>query len=183
MLKMLAHLLGEVPDQELIRQSVVEAFCAKAGIAGAMLPALIKKSATIPATSLLFNIDQKAPLIDKSQTDALLQVFVKVFNESRGYYGGEPSVARFERDLDRRNLLHNFKDKFQEIAGVPWEQGREEGILSEQAVTQAWAEITDGQTTENILARYESQFTFDRGFRRGAECLKSRSQTTAAFPG
>jgi hypothetical protein len=158
LLKMLAHLLGDVPDQSYPREAVVEAFTQKAGD-DAMLAASLAKTARIPATSLLFNIDQKAPLIDKNQTDALLQVFLKVFNEARGYYSGEPSVARFERDLDRRGLLGQFKETFLSVAGVPWEQGREEGILQEHNVTEAWSKVTGEPTTEMILSRYEDQFT------------------------
>ncbi|MDR1077869.1 MAG: BREX system P-loop protein BrxC, partial [Propionibacteriaceae bacterium] len=157
LLKMLAHLLGDVPDQSYPREEVIAQFKAKAS-ADAMLAASITKTASTPATSLLFNIDVKAPLIDKSQRDALLQVFVKVFNEARGYYSGAPSVARFERDLDRRGLLDQFKTTFQAVAGVPWEQGREEGILQEHNVTQAWSKVTDEPTTEMILSRYEDQF-------------------------
>jgi len=161
LLKMLAHLLGDVPDQSYLRQEVIAQFKTKAEAAGdQMLAASLTRIASIPATALLFNIDVKAPLIDKSQRDALLQVFLKVFNEARGYYAGDPSVARFERDLDRRGLLDPFRQAFAQIAGVPWEQGREEGILQEHNVTQAWSKATGEPTTENILSRYEEQFRF-----------------------
>lgn len=158
LLKMLAHLLGDVPGSISERKRTSEAFSAKAED-DSMLGGLLARAARIPATSLLFNIDQKAPLIDKNQTDALLQVFVKVFNEARGYYAGEPSVARFERDLDRRGLLEAFKTAFAEVAGVAWEQGREEGILQEHNVTEAWSRVTGEAGTANILARYEAQYS------------------------
>jgi len=87
LLKMLAHLLGDVEGQEFSRDRVSESFRSKAQ--GAFLPALLAKAGRIPAKSLLFNIDQKATLISKDQTDALLKVFVKVFDESRGYYGNQ----------------------------------------------------------------------------------------------
>src|SRR5687767_13909539 len=98
LLKMLAHLLGDVEGQAFDRANVSENFRTKSS--GAFLPALLTKAERIPAKSLLFNIDQKATLISKDQTDALLKVFVKVFDESRGYYGNQGYVARFERDLD-----------------------------------------------------------------------------------
>lgn len=159
LLKMLAHLLGDVPGgRDATRSAATEAFAAKAE-GDSMLGGLLARTERIPATSLLFNIDQKAPLIDKNQNDALLQVFVKVFNEARGYYPGEPSVARFERDLDRRGLLDRFKEVFQEVAGVLWEEGREEGILQEHNVTEAWARVTGGPATDSILARYEDQYS------------------------
>ncbi|MDN5760069.1 MAG: DUF6079 family protein, partial [Tomitella sp.] len=93
LLKMLAHLLGDVEGQEFDRARVSASFRSKAS--GAFLPALLTKADRIPAKSLLFNIDQKATLIAKDQTDALLKVFVKVLDESRGYYGNHGHVARF----------------------------------------------------------------------------------------
>ena len=158
LLKMLAHLLGDVPGEGAARRPAAEAFAAKAQ-GDAMLGGLLARAGRIPATSLLFNIDQKAPLIDKNQTDALLQVFVKVFNEARGYYSGDPSVARFERDLDRRGLLGDFTAAFEDAAGVAWEQGREEGILQEHNVTLAWSRVTGEAGTHNILSRYEDQYS------------------------
>ena len=96
LLKMLAHLLGDVEGQAFLRDKVSESFLTKTS--DAFLAASLKKAAAIPAKSLLFNIDQKATLISKDQTDALLRVFVKVFDESRGYYGNQGHVARFERE-------------------------------------------------------------------------------------
>lgn len=160
LLKMLAYLLGDVPGRPSARKRTVESFKKKAEAEkDGFLRGKLVQVERISATSLLFNIDQKAPLIDKNQTDALLQVFVKVFNEARGYYAGEPSVARFERDLDRRGLLENFKHAFSQTTGVPWEQGREEGILQEHNVTQAFSQVTGEPASENILSRYEEQYS------------------------
>ncbi|WP_454226891.1 hypothetical protein [Propioniciclava flava] len=94
--KMLAHLLGDVEGDDFPRERVSESFRAKA--TDAFLPPLLHKADRIPAKSLLFNIDQKATLISKDQTDAYYAV--KVFDESRGYYGDQGHIARFERQLD-----------------------------------------------------------------------------------
>ena len=160
LLKMLAFLLGDVPGRLSARKHAVDSFKKKAEAEkDAFLRSKLTQVEHIPATSLLFNIDQKAPLIDKNQTDALLQVFVKVFNEARGYYAGEPSVARFERDLDRRGLLEDFQQAFSQIAGLPWEHGREEGILQEHNVTRAFSQVTGDPASESILSRYEEQYS------------------------
>ena len=58
LLKMLAHLLGDVEGQDFDRAQVADSFRSKAE--GAILPALLTKAERIPAKSLLFNIDQKA---------------------------------------------------------------------------------------------------------------------------
>ncbi|MCI1218827.1 BREX system P-loop protein BrxC [Bifidobacterium crudilactis] len=159
LLKMLAYLLGDVECQDYSRAVVSQSFKSKAE-GDAFLSASLAKAERIPAKSLLFNIDQKATLISKDQTDALLKVFVKVFDESRGYYGNQGHVARFERDLDNRGELLAFKDAYARISGRDWLQGREEGVLEEGNVAQAYAEIT-GQTTgtpTNILTKYRNDY-------------------------
>jgi hypothetical protein len=158
LLKMLAHLLGDVEGQNFPRESVSESFQFKAQ--GAFLPALLTKADRILAKSLLFNIDQKATLISKDQTDALLKVFVKVFDESRGYYGNQGHVAKFERDLDNRGQYESFKAAYGRIAGRDWAQGREEGVLEEINVAKAYAEVS-GQTETtptNILTNYRNEY-------------------------
>jgi hypothetical protein len=158
LLKMLAHLLGEVEGKDFPRERVSESFRSKAS--GAFLPALLTKAERIAAKSLLFNIDQKATLISKDQTDALLKVFVKVFDESRGYYGNQGHVARFERDLNNRGQYEAFKDAYARIAGRDWIQGREEGVLEESNVAKAYAEISgqsEGAPT-NILTKYRNEY-------------------------
>lgn len=159
LLKMLAHLLGDVEGQDFDRASVSDSFRAKS--TGAFLPALLDRADRIDATSLLFNIDQKATLISKDQSDALLKVFVKVFDEARGYYGNQGHVARFERDLDNRGQYRAFQDAYRRIAGKEWVQGREEGVLEEANVARAYAEVigqTDGAPT-NILTKYRSDYS------------------------
>jgi hypothetical protein len=152
-------LLGDVEGQEFDRTKVSDSFHAKAS--GAFLPALLTKAERISAKSLLFNIDQKATLITKDQADALLKVFVKVFDESRGYYGNQGHVARFERDLDNRGQYDAFKDAYKRISGRDWTQGREEGVLEEPNVAKAYAEVsgqTEGAPT-NILTKYRNEYS------------------------
>ena len=159
LLKMLAHLLGDVEGQEFERERVSESFRSKAH--GAFLPALLTKTDRIPAKSLLFNIDQKATLIAKDQTDALLKVFVKVFDESNGYYGNQGHIARFERDLDNRDQYEAFKAAYARISGRDWTQGREEGVLEEVNVAKAYAEVS-GQTEAaptSILTKYRNEYS------------------------
>ena len=155
LLKMLAHLLGDVEGQDFDRAKVSESFRAKSS--GAFLPALLTKAERIPAKSLLFNIDQKATLISKDQTDALLKVFVKVFDESRGYYGNQGHVARFERDLDTRGQYDAFKEAFERIAGIPWTQGREQSALEGASIDRAFAEV-NGEATDGIIKQYQASY-------------------------
>jgi len=161
LLKMLAHLLGDVDSQDFPRSQVSESFRAKT--TDNFLKASLKKAEGIPAHSLLFNIDQLADAQGGDKTDAILKVFIKVFNNSRGYYGMQPHVAAFERDLDSRGLLAQFTETYERIAGLPWREGRELDVLEEQNVAAAYAAIT-GTTSgapENILEKYRDSYRVD----------------------
>ncbi|MFG1346539.1 BREX system P-loop protein BrxC [Xanthobacter autotrophicus DSM 431] len=156
LLKMLALLLenrdvGGSPAYELFKQK-----CAHNEI----LAADLRKAVSIPSKSILFNIDQKADVISKEQIDALLSVFHKVFDEMCGYYGKQPHIAQFERDLDSRGLLDTFKAAYQPIAGKPWDRGREQALLENANVAKAYAQATGADLSEGqgILTRYRQDF-------------------------
>src|SRR5699024_3198834 len=152
---MLAHLLGDVDRQAFSREKVSEAFLRKTD--DARIIASLKKAAAIPAKSLLFNIDQKATLIAKDQTDALLKVFVKVFDESRGYFGNDGAVARFEEDLDNRGQYEAFKAAFATHAGIDWSQGREQTALEGHNIDKAFAEV-NGEANPGIIGQYQKSY-------------------------
>jgi hypothetical protein len=156
MLKMLAHLLGDVEGQDYPRQKVSDSFRAKTP--DAFLPGLLNKTDRRPGKSLLFNIDQKATLISKDQTDALLKVFVKVFDESRGYYGNQGHVARFERDLDNRHQYEAFQEAFERIACIPWSQGREQTALEGPNIDRAFTHV-DGKTHTGVVQQYSRDYS------------------------
>lgn len=155
LLKMLAHLLGDVDGQAFSRDKVSESFLAKTS--DEFITASLRKAAAIPAKSLLFNIDQKATLIAKDQTDALLKVFVKVFDESRGYFGNDGAVARFEEDLDKRGQYEAFKTAFAKYAGIEWSQGREQTALEGHNIDRAFLEV-NGEANPGIIAQYQKSY-------------------------
>lgn len=120
----------------------------------------LKRAAAIPSKSIIFNIDQKADIISKSQIDALLSVFVKVFDEMSGYYGKQGHIARFERDLDGRNQYEPFKEAYRKIAGQEWFFGREQALLESRNIAEAYAKATgtDEPGTTGILDKYRSEY-------------------------
>lgn len=115
----------------------------------------LRKAVSIPSKSILFNIDQKADVISKSDVDALLSVFQKVFDEMCGYFGKQPHIAQFERDLDERGQLAEFKTAFEKASGKPWERGREQVILEKKNIATAYASIT-GDDVSDIISQYRS---------------------------
>src|SRR5690606_20958149 len=123
-----------------------------------ILRADLTKAISIPSKSILFNIDQKADVISKTQIDALLSVFQKVFDEMCGYYGKQGHIGQFERDLDSRGIYAAFKDSYARIAGKPWERGREQALLEGPSIAKAYAEASgaDAASAEGILGKYRS---------------------------
>ncbi len=121
----------------------------------------LRKASAIPSKSILFNIDQKAEIISKTQVDALLSVFAKVFDEMCGYYGKQGYIAQFERDLDNRNLYDSFKKSYGEIAGKPWERGREEVVFEGRNIARAYAAATgdDESVGKGIIDKYRSDYS------------------------
>lgn len=123
-----------------------------------MLLGALRKAVSVPSKSILFNIDQKADVISKTDVDALLSVFQKVFDEACGYYGKLPHIAQFERDLDDRDQLAAFKDAYAAAAGKPWERGREQAALERKNIATAFASVTGGDPADaaDILGQYRA---------------------------
>ena len=117
----------------------------------------LKKAVSIPSKSILFNIDQKADVISKTQLDALLAVFVKVFDEECGYYGKQPYIAEFERDLDTDGLFDAFKNKFREVSSKDWEWARQRTKRMTSQIDEAYNAVT-GQSVSDILDKYRSDY-------------------------
>lgn len=156
LLKMLALLLE---NRQVDGSTALDIFLPKIKDDDELLRAQLKKAVAIPSKSILFNIDQKADIISKTQVDALLSVFVKVFNEMCGYYGKQGYIAQFERDLDSRELFQPFKEAYQSIANKPWERGREQALLETGNIAKAYAQITneDLALAKGILDKYRAQ--------------------------
>lgn len=156
LLKMLALLLE---NRQVDGSNALDIFLPKIKEGDELLRAQLKKAVAIPSKSILFNIDQKADIISKTQINALLSVFVKVFNEMCGYYGKQGYIAQFERDLDSRELFQSFKEAYHSIANKSWERGREQALLETGNIAKTYAQITgeDLALTKGILDKYRTQ--------------------------
>lgn len=154
LLKMLALLLE---NREVDGRRAADIFLEKEKIKDApMIRGLLQKAVAIPSRSILFNIDQKADVISKTDVDALLAVFQKVFDDSCGFYGKQPHIAQMERDLHGRGQLDTFKAAFHTASGKPWERGREQALLEARNIATAFAAATGGDPADakDILNQY-----------------------------
>ena len=156
LLKMLALLLE---NRAIDGPSTLDLFLPKCGD-NEILRGDLRRAVAIPSRSILFNIDQKADVISKTQIDALLAVFVKVFDEMCGYYGKQGHIAQFERDLDGRGLYADFQQAYEQAAGRTWESGREQALLESRNIARAYAAVAGGDPSDatGILDKYRSEY-------------------------
>jgi hypothetical protein len=154
LLKILALLME---NREVEGAKVLDIILPKCGD-NEILKGDLKRAVNIPSKSILFNIDQKADVISKTQVDALVAVFVKVFDESCGYYGKQSYIAQFERELDQDNLLDKFKDAFEAASSKDWEWSRIRAKRFASHIDDAYRSVT-GQEVSGILDKYRSDYS------------------------
>lgn len=88
-----------------------------------MLMGDIQRATKGTADVILFNIDAKAD--SKSDRDAILQVFLRVFNEKLGFSGDAPHIADMERHLVSKGAYEAFKTAFADSNGSNWNKERD----------------------------------------------------------
>lgn len=156
LLKILSLLLE---NRALDGISVLDLFLPKV-VDNEILRGDLKRAVAIPSKSILFNIDQKAEIISKSQVDALLSVFAKVFDEMCGYFGKQGYIAQFERDLDTRGLYGKFREEYAKISGKPWDMGREQTIFEGDSIAKAYASVSGASedSAKGILDKYRKDY-------------------------
>lgn len=89
-----------------------------------MVLADMRLAATIPTDVVLFNIDSKGEQSGKQDKDAIVSVFLKVFNEMQGFCGAIPFLADLERKLSEEGRYEEFKELFEDSFGTPWTEAR-----------------------------------------------------------
>ena len=90
---------------------------------------------------ILFNIDSRANPEDKE--NAILKVFLKVFNERLGYSGDYPHLANMERMLDDEGLYQSFKDEFFNLTQATWESSRKKFNFKKDQMVKTLCKVTD----------------------------------------
>src|SRR3989344_2973089 len=103
---------------------------------------------------ILFNIDSKANTAGKGP-EQIVNVFMKVFNEKRGYLGDVFWIAELEEDLDYKGLYDKFKAEFKKISGNTWESKREAYAFEQDSIIEALCKI-GYQSKESLERLFES---------------------------
>ena len=127
----------------------------------AMLFGDIHSAVSKPTDVILFNIDSRANT--DAGDNAILKVFLKVFNERVGYCADFPHIAHLERELDKRNQYQAFKDKFFEMTGSAWESQRDAYDFYRDELSQSLASASNQslESTRQWVEQLENNFPLD----------------------
>lgn len=136
-LKILAYLLE---NRKVCGKSAIDYFLDENKIKDSSVAADMKLALSVSTDVILFNIDSKSETSGKKNKDAILRVFLKVFNEKMGF-SANPHVADLERQLKDENLYEAFKEKYKEITGDDWIESRHKFNFFKDRVVRALSEI------------------------------------------
>lgn len=120
-LKILSYLLA---NKTIEGKRAIDYFIDDHKIVDDMVLADMKLAADTPSDVVLFNIDSKSDSTSKQDKDAIVNVFLKVFNEMRGFCGSMPHLADLEAQLSDDGKFDEFKAAFKDVTGDDWEDER-----------------------------------------------------------
>lgn len=160
-LKILSYLL----DDEIVEgKHALDYFKDDNKIVDSMVLANMERAARISSDVILFNIDaeSKSKGNGEEDKDPIVDVFLRVFNKMRGYYGGNPYIAELEAQLDEDGKYHEFQEAFQKAdrRGRTWLDARNKFKFVQPAIKQALVDIgyMDEASAENTLADTKNPF-------------------------
>ena len=122
-LKILSYLLE---NREVEGKKALDYFVEDKKIADPIVLSDMKLAADTSTDVVLFNIDSKSDSNGKASKDAIVNVFLKVFNEMQGFCGSIPFLADLERRLSEEGRYAEFKQKFEDEYGSDWESSRQD---------------------------------------------------------
>lgn len=133
-LKILSYLL----KNELVGQRrALDYFTEDRKITDPAVLADMELAGNTPADVILFNIDAKSDSNSKRNRDAIVSVFLRVFNEMQGLCGSQPALADLERRLLEEGRFEAFRRAFEEAYGEAWEDSRQDFDFIQDTVVEA----------------------------------------------
>ena len=120
-LKILSYLLE---NKQVDNRHALDFFVEDQKIMDPMVLADMRLAAETPTDVVLFNIDSKSDTGSKQNKDAIVNVFLRVFNEMQGFCGSIPQLADLEQQLTEVGRMDEFKEAFEDEYGKPWIENR-----------------------------------------------------------
>lgn len=146
-LKILSYLLA---NRAVGGRKAIDYFIDDKKIEDEKVLADMKMAADTSTDVVLFNIDSKSDSNSKQNKDAIVNVFLKVFNEMQGFCGAMPFLADLERKMTEKGRYDKFKQKFEEMYGEAWEDSRQDFDFIQDDVVQV---LTDMDFMSEAAAR------------------------------
>ena len=138
----LLKILSYVLDNEVVGgKRAMDYFIDDKKIIDPMVLADMQLAANTPADIIIFNIDAKSESDGKSNKDAIVNVFLKVFNNSLGFCGSIPYLADLERKLTEDEKYELFKETYRKVTGHDWYAERHEFLSRQDGVVDALIEM------------------------------------------
>jgi hypothetical protein len=132
-LKILSYLLAnQTVDTETGDTREAIDFFDDQKIKDAMMRADIVRAVRQPTDVILFNIDTKHASNDGR--NAILNVFLRVFNEYRGFCADYPHLAHMEQHLSLQGKYEEFQRVFEKDSGSTWKRERDSYHFYEDSV-------------------------------------------------
>lgn len=137
-LKILSYLLA---NKTVDGKAAVDYFIEDQKIVDSAVLADMRLAASVPTDVILFNIDSRSEMTGRQSKDAIVSVFLKVFNEMQGFCGSIPALADLERRLTEEGQYAAFKSSFEASCGSPWEEERNNFDFIQDDVVRVLAEM------------------------------------------
>lgn len=139
-LKILSYLLE---NKEVNGKKALDYFKDDKKIVDEIVLANMEKAASIAQNTdvVLFNIDSKSEMTGKQSKDAIVSVFLKVFNEMQGFCGSIPYLADLERHLEEAGRYQEFKSAFEDSFGKPWKLSRHKFDFIQDDIVEVLADM------------------------------------------
>ena len=133
-LKILSYLLA---NKAVNGKNALDYFIDDRKITDATVLANMKLAAGTPTDVILFNIDSKSEISGQHGKDAIVSVFLKVFNEMQGFCGSIPFLADLERHLTEQGQYGIFQERFTAGYGKSWLESRHKFDFIQDAIVEA----------------------------------------------
>ena len=137
-LKILSYILQ---NKSVDGKNAIDYFIEDNKINDPMVLADMNLAATVPTDAILFNIDSKSESTGKDNNDAIVSVFLKVFNEMQGFCSNNFALADLERRLTDEGKYDDFRSIFENSYGEKWEDARHEFDFIQDDVIDALVDI------------------------------------------
>lgn len=174
-LKILSYLLE---NKEVNGKKAIRYFDDK--IADTMVLADMKLAGDTSTDVILFNIDSKSDADSKTNKDAIVKVFNKVFNEMQGFCGSMPWIADLERQMAKDETYDKFRRVFRDLEGREWEEAREDFYYVEDVIIEALSKSTkmSADTARSWFNKAEENYSIsvDKFAKRVREYLESKGK-------